>query len=83
MKTIGEGIAFSDIYYRTKLTITADSTLTKVAPYKSFKPNRATTFPCFSLRPFTAPAIIPMDEKFANDTRNTEMIPKVRSLIAA
>ena len=58
----------------------ADKTLTNVAPYNNFSPNRATTFPCFSLRPFTAPEIMPIEEKFANDTRKTEIIPTVFAL---
>ena len=51
--------------------------LTNVAPYSNFKPNLATVFPCSSFKPFTAPEMIPIEAKLANDTRNTEMMPTV------
>ena len=60
------------------LTIIADKILTRVAPYSNLRPNLATTFPCSSFSPFTAPEIIPMEEKLAKDTRKTEIIPTVR-----
>ena len=60
------------------LTIIADKMLTRVAPYSNLRPNLATTFPCSSFSPFTAPEIIPMEEKLAKDTRKTEIIPTVR-----
>ena len=62
------------------LTIIADKMLTSVAPYNSFKPKRATTFPCSSFNPLTAPEIIPIEEKFAKDTRKTEIMPTVRGV---
>lgn len=51
--------------------------LTNVAPYSNFNPNFATVFPCSSLKPFTAPEMMPIEEKFANETRKTEMMPTV------
>ncbi len=45
------------------LTIIADKILTRVAPYSNLRPNLATTFPCSSFSPFTAPEMIPMEEK--------------------
>ena len=46
------------------LTIIADKILTRVAPYSNLRPNLATTFPCSSFSPFTAPEIIPMEENW-------------------
>ena len=46
------------------LTIIADKMLTRVAPYSNLRPNLATTFPCSSFSPFTAPEIIPMEENW-------------------
>ncbi len=60
------------------LTIIADKMLTRVAPYSNLRPNLATTFPCSSFNPFTAPEIMPIEEKLAKETRKTEIIPTVR-----
>ncbi len=57
------------------LTIIADKMLTRVAPYSNLRPNLATTFPCSSFNPFTAPEIMPIEEKLAKrdeeDRNNT------------
>ncbi len=58
----------------------ADSTLTSEAPYSNFNPKRATTLPCFSFNPFTAPTIVPIEPKLAKDMRKTETMAAVRSL---
>ena len=63
-----------------KLTIMADKKLTRTAPYSKRSPKRATTLPCFSLSPLTAPDKIPIEEKLANETKNTETMPNVLGL---
>ncbi len=58
----------------------ADSTLTSEAPYSNFNPKRATTLPCFSFNPFTAPTIVPIEPTLAKDMRKAETMAAVRSL---
>lgn len=66
--------------HTTMLMIIPDKMLTSVAPYNSLNPNRATTFPCLSFKPFTAPTIVPMEPKFANEIKNTDTMATVLSL---
>ena len=68
----------TDVCYRTSAAIEADNTLTSVEPYTSFRPKRETTLPCSSFRPLIAPAIIPIDEKLAKETRKIEIMPSAR-----
>ena len=48
--------------------------LTNVAPYNNLSPKQATTLPFSSLRALTAPAIIPIEEKLAKDTKKMDTI---------
>lgn len=60
------------MFYRIKPTTAADRKLTNVEPNSSFKPKRATVLPCFSFKPLIAPATIPIEEKLAKETKNTD-----------
>ena len=55
--------------------IAADINETSVAPNNNFIPKRATTSPFSSFNDLIAPEIIPIELKFANDTKKTEVIP--------
>ena len=48
---------------------------TNVAPNNNLSPKRATTSPFSELSDLMAPEIIPIELKFANDTKNTDVTP--------
>ncbi len=66
------------MFYSTSPAKLAESRLTSVALYTSRRPKRETILPCGSFRPLIAPAIMPIEAKLANDTRNTERMPSPR-----
>src|SRR5699024_2757214 len=68
-------VIMGQLTYKITPTTAADKKLTKVAPYNRRILNPATTLLCSGDNPFNAPIIIPTDPKFANDTRNTDIIP--------
>ena len=64
-------------YYTNRPVTIALKKLTKVAVNRIFSPCLATRFPFSSFNPFIAPEMIPIEEKLAKETKNTEMIAEL------
>ena len=68
-----------NMIYMNRPAIAAEMNDTSVAPNSNLSPKRATKSPFSSFNDLMAPEMIPIELKFANDTKKTEVIPIARS----